>query len=189
MVAHPFLHMEVARLRNEDLLAKTARRRLAGGVAHQRLVAEPRTLEKGEDMTHRTRRIVTVAAAPVAALAAWALVRVAGIELEVSVGDGSVGPADVVLAALVGALVGWVVVRLLERHSSSPREHWSYLSSTALALSVIGPSWLADGLSAGALIAMHFLVASVVIFGFGKTLPPPPIRRAGRRVSSRSSSA
>jgi hypothetical protein len=51
------------------------------------------------------------------------------------------------------------------------REHWSYLSSTALAVSVIGPSWLAEGASAGALIALHFVVAAFVIVGFARTLP------------------
>jgi hypothetical protein len=123
-------------------------------------------------MTRRTRRrLVTAALAPASALAAWALIRLAGIDLEVSVGDGIVGPADVGVAALVGALAGWTAVRLLERHSPCPREHWSYLSSTALAVSVIGPSWLADGASAGALIALHFVVAVVVIVGFAKTLP------------------
>jgi hypothetical protein len=130
-------------------------------------------------MTRRTRRrIVTTAVAPASALAAWALIRLVGIDLEVSVGDGIVGPADVGVAALVGALGGWLAARLLERHSPCPREHWSYLSSTALALSVIGPSWLAEGASAGALIALHFVVAAVVIVGFAKTLPARQDRRA-----------
>jgi hypothetical protein len=56
-------------------------------------------------MTRRTRRrIVTTAVAPASVLAAWALIRLVGIDLEVSVGDGIVGPADVGVAALVGAL-------------------------------------------------------------------------------------
>jgi hypothetical protein len=50
-------------------------------------------------MTHHTRRrIVTVALAPAAALAAWALVTLLGIDLVVSTGDGTVGPADVLTA-------------------------------------------------------------------------------------------
>jgi hypothetical protein len=72
-------------------------------------------------MTHRTRRrIATVVLAPVAALSLWALIRLIGVELVVSTGDGVVGPADVAVAALVGAAGGWLVVRLLERHSRSP---------------------------------------------------------------------
>jgi hypothetical protein len=123
-------------------------------------------------MTHRTRRrIFTVALAPAAALAAWGLVKLLGIELVVSTGDGTVGPADVLAAALTGAVGAWLVVRLLERHSRRPRRLWSFVGSTALAVSIIGPAWLADGASSVALIALHFVVAIVVISGFAGTLP------------------
>ncbi len=123
-------------------------------------------------MTHRTRRrIGTVVLAPVAALTAWAFIRLLGIDLVVSAGDGTVGAADVFVAALVGALAGWLVVRLLERHSRRPRPWWSFVGSTALALSIIGPAWLADGASAVALIALHIVTAVVVISGFAGTLP------------------
>ncbi len=122
-------------------------------------------------MTHRTRRrIGTVVLAPAAALTAWAFIRLIGIDLVVSAGDGTVGPADVVVAALVGALAGWFVVRLLERHSRHPRLWWSFVGSTALAVSIIGPAWLADGASSVALIALHVVTAVVVISGFAGTV-------------------
>lgn len=128
-------------------------------------------------MTHRTRRrLVTVVLAPAAALAAWAFIRLIGIELDVSTGSGTVGPADVLAAALLGALAGWVVVRVLDRHGRRPRRLWAFIGSTALAVSVIGPSWLADGASAVALVSLHFVTAVVVISGFAGTLP---VRRAG----------
>lgn len=117
------------------------------------------------------RRLLTVALAPSLALAAWALLRLLGVDLTVSVGDGTVGAADVVVAALVGALAGWTVVRLLERHSRRPRICWVVLGSAALAVSIIGPASLADGASIAALIALHVLVAIVVIGGFAETLP------------------
>jgi ABC-type Co2+ transport system permease subunit len=127
---------------------------------------------KGEEMTHRTRRRVgTVVLAPAAALITWALIRLSGIDLVVSSGDGTVSAADVLSAALVGALGGWVVVRLLERYSGRPRASWSFVGSTALAVSVIGPAWLADGASSVALIALHVVTAVVVISGFVSTLP------------------
>jgi hypothetical protein len=66
------------------------------------------------------RRIATVILAPVAALAAWAVVRLIGVDLVVSSGDGTVGRVDVLTAALFGALAGWFVVQLLERRSSRP---------------------------------------------------------------------
>jgi hypothetical protein len=122
-------------------------------------------------LTHRTRRIGTVLLAPVAAITAWASIRLIGIDLVVSTGNGSVGPVDVFVAALVGALAGWFVVRLLERRSRHPRPWWSFVGSTALAVSIIGPAWLADGASSVALITLHIVTAAVVISGFAGTLP------------------
>jgi Family of unknown function (DUF6069) len=123
-------------------------------------------------MINRTRRrIGTVVLAPAAALLAWAFIRVTGVDLVVSTGDGVVGPGDVFAAALVAALAGWAAVALLERWSTRPRSRWTWLASTALAVSVIGPSWFADGASAVCLIALHVVTAVVVIGGFAATLP------------------
>jgi hypothetical protein len=97
-----------------------------------------------ETMTsRRRRRIATVALAPVAALTAWGLIQLVGIELTVSVGDGTVGPADVLEAALLAASAGWLVARLLERYSRHPRQRWLFVGSTALAVSIIGPMHVA----------------------------------------------
>jgi hypothetical protein len=140
-------------------------------------------------MTHRTRRrISTVVLAPAAALSGWALSQLVGIDLVVSAGDGSIGPGDVFAAALVGALAGWFVVRTLENHGRHPRMRWSFVGSTALAVSIVGPVWLADGASSVVLIALHVLTAVVVIVGFAGTLPvyrsageTLPARRGSRR--------
>lgn len=117
------------------------------------------------------RRIATVVLTPVAALLGWAAIRLLGIDLLVSTGDGTVGPGDVVAATLAAALGGWFVVRLLERRTAHPRGWWAFVGSTALSVSIIGPSHFADGASAVALIALHFVVAIVVITGFASTLP------------------
>lgn len=123
-------------------------------------------------MSHRTRdRLRTVVSTPAAALAAWALTRSAGIDLAVASGDVTVGPADVVAAALAAALAAWVVVRMLERHSRQPRRAWAVTGTTALAISIAGPAWLADGASAAALILLHVVTAGVVVTGFARTLP------------------
>jgi Family of unknown function (DUF6069) len=124
-------------------------------------------------MTHRNfRRLATVVLAPVAALAAWAIARLLGIDLAVSGASGTVGAGHVVAAALAGAVAAWLVVALVERRSRHPRAAWGLIASTGLSLSVIGPSWLADGAAgAVALIALHFVVAVVVIVGFAGTLP------------------
>jgi Family of unknown function (DUF6069) len=125
-------------------------------------------------MTRNTqRRIATVVIAAVAALLGWGLIRLLGIDLAVSTGDGTVGPTDVAVAASLGALGGWVVVRQLERHTLKPLAWWAFIGSTALSVSTIGPSHFAAGASLVALDALHFLVAIVVITGFALTLPAP----------------
>jgi hypothetical protein len=134
-------------------------------------------------MTHRNfRRLATVVLAPVAALAAWAIVRLLGIDLDVSGATGTVGAGDVVAAALAGAVAAWLVVALVERSSRHPRAAWGLIASTGLSLSVIGPSWLADG--AVALIALHVVVAVVVIVGFAGTLPARCGQRPGRMCAA-----
>jgi hypothetical protein len=93
-----------------------------------------------EPKRHPTRRrIATVVLAPIVALGGWALIRLAGIDLTVSVDPGTVRAGDVFAAALVAALGAWGVVLLLERYTRSPRRWWPFIGSTALALSVIGP--------------------------------------------------
>src|SRR4051812_39616769 len=91
------------------------------------------------------RRAATVLAAPLAALAAWALFRAGGVTFHVSTGNGRVRASDVVVAATVAALVAWVVARALESRLQRPRLWWIRVGSTCFAVSIAGPSWLADG--------------------------------------------
>jgi hypothetical protein len=130
-------------------------------------------------MSYRTRRrLVTVILAPAAALATWGVTRLIGVDLVVSIGNGEVGPGNVLFAALIGALAGWGAARLFERRSSNPRAWWSFTASTAIPVSLIGPSWLAEGSSLAALSAMHVVTALVVIVGFVPTIPVKAPRRA-----------
>jgi hypothetical protein len=48
------------------------------------------------------RRLATVVVAPAAALTGWAVVRLIGVDLVLKTG-GTVGPVEVLVAALVGA--------------------------------------------------------------------------------------
>ena len=121
---------------------------------------------------HRiSRRFATLVFAPSVALGAWGVVRLIGVDLVVSTGSGQVRAEDVVFAATVVSLLAWLVASQLERHVQRPRQWWGFLTSAALAISMIGPSYLADGSSAVALICLHFVTAAVVIAGFGATLP------------------
>jgi hypothetical protein len=116
------------------------------------------------------RRLIAVGLAPAAALAAWGVGRALGADFVLKDGT-TVDAGDVVLAAVVGALAAWLVARWMERHSGRPRSLWAFVSSTALAASGIGPSWLADGVTALSLFGLHFVTAVVVIAGFMRTLP------------------
>ena len=123
------------------------------------------------------RRIATILLTPFAALAAWALLRAAGVSFHVSTGDGRVGAVDVLVVATLAAALGWAVVRQLERRVERPRLWWARVASTALAVSIVGPSRLADGGSGVALTALHVVTAVVIILGFTPTVP---VRRGGR---------
>jgi hypothetical protein len=107
-----------------------------------------------------------VAAAMVVALAIWTLARLLDVELTAGKGaDASpVGATDVLVTALLAGLAAWGVHALLVRRGAA--RWWPFVGSTALAISVIGPSWLADGMAAVVLIAMHLAVGAVLIAGF-----------------------
>jgi hypothetical protein len=112
-----------------------------------------------------------VAAAMVVALAIWALARLLGVELTVGKGQDAsqVGAVEVLVVALLAGLAAWGVHALLARRGAARR--WPLVGSTALAISIIGPTWLADGLAGVVLIGMHLAVGVVLIAGF--TAPAP----------------
>jgi uncharacterized protein DUF6069 len=125
--------------------------------------------------TTRTTRgsLAVVAAGMATALVAWAVIQLLGIDLTVEAGSGTaqVGAVDVLLASLVAGLAAWGVYTLLA-HWGQPR-WWPSIGSIGLALSMLGPSYLADGISAFSLICLHILVAVVLITGFARSIPLP----------------
>jgi uncharacterized protein DUF6069 len=108
-----------------------------------------------------------VAAAAVVALAIWAVVRLLGVDLTVRIGQDSseVGPLDVLVTTVLAGLAAWGVHRVLARRARTAR-WWPFVGSTAIAVSMIGPSYLADGAAAVALISMHIAVGVVLVWGF-----------------------
>ncbi|MPZ47972.1 MAG: hypothetical protein GEU75_01425 [Dehalococcoidia bacterium] len=113
-----------------------------------------------------TRSVAIIATAVAVALALWGLFAATGVELTLKEGGPAdeVGVVDVLIASIVGALGAWVAYNFLARRGWA--RWWPFIGSTALAISVAGPSWLADGEAALALISMHFAVAIVLISGF-----------------------
>ena len=76
----------------------------------------------------------------------------------------------VVTAPLAG-LVGLGVRTQLARRWAD--RSWPVVGGAALAVSIIGPIWLADGLACVVLIGMHVAVGFVLIAGFAKLSPRP----------------
>jgi FtsH-binding integral membrane protein len=127
--------------------------------------------------------LAVVATAIAAALVAWAVIRLVGVDLTLKNGasqvGSQVGPVDVLLASLAAGLAAWGVYALLARWRRA--RWWPFIGSTALAISITGPSYLADGISAVALICLHVIVGVVLIAGFTLFVPRPYLR-AGRAV-------
>jgi hypothetical protein len=111
-----------------------------------------------------------VAAATVIALAIWALARMLGVEVTVGRGPDAtpVGAADVLVTVVLAGLAAWGVQTLLARRRAAG--WWPFVGSTALAISIIGPTWLADGVAGVVLIGMHLAVGLVLIAGFHRSV-------------------
>ena len=113
--------------------------------------------------------VILVAA--VVALTIWSAARLVGVELTVGKGadPSQVGPLDVLVATVLAGLLAWGGHSLLARTPRSTARGWPFVGSTAIAISLTGPSYLADGASAVALIAMHVAVGAVLIWGFARS--------------------
>ncbi|MCO5222728.1 MAG: DUF6069 family protein [Thermomicrobiales bacterium] len=113
-----------------------------------------------------------IAVATVAALVVYGLIR--GLWLEpIAEQNGSDEPvtwAMVLGATVIAGFLAWGVATLMERAGKA--RWWPALGSTVLALSILGPSYLADGASAVALIILHFTVAIILITGFSGLILP-----------------
>jgi hypothetical protein len=111
-----------------------------------------------------------VAAALVVALAIWALARLLGVDLIVGKGQDArlVGAVDVLVTVMLAGFAAWTVEKLLARCGVAG--WWPFVGSTALAISIIGPTWLADGMASVVLIGMHLAVGFVLIAGFNRSV-------------------
>ncbi len=116
----------------------------------------------------RSGRIVTILVAPVAAMLIWL---VQGPHLMVRTGEGvtEVSPAAVIATSLAAGIAGWLVLAVLERYSARPRRNWTVIATAVLVLSLLGPILSAVTVAtAGALIAMHAVVGTILISGLSR---------------------
>ncbi len=127
----------------------------------------------------RTRALVAAGGA-LAAAAAWIVeVPVLGIGLSIRFGGGhqpggshiqTIGAAQVIGVSLAAALLGWLLLTIIEKRTPHARRAWTGLALTALAASLALPLIAATTIAATAgLIVLHVAVAAVVIPGLART--------------------
>lgn len=126
----------------------------------------------------RTAGVTAVAAA--VGLALWAIARLLGVDLDVTVSGEvrQVGPPDILLATALAGLAAWITHSVLARTARTAR-WWPFVGSTAIAISMLGPSYLADGASAVVLIWMHLAVGTVLIKGLTSRLSESDLATCG----------
>lgn len=87
----------------------------------------------------RLGRVVAIAIAAAATGLAWLLGRWAHVDyvVDTPIGNRQITLALTVVATLAAGLVGWGVIALLERYTSSPRAVWVALTLVVLVLSIV----------------------------------------------------
>lgn len=119
-----------------------------------------------------TNDLVTVAAAVVCALITWALAtQLGGIVLEVRDASGlrSVDGVAVAMVAALAALLGVLSLRLLERFTPKALPIWLGVAIAVALLSLLGTLGATSPAATGTLMALHSVVAAVVILGLGRS--------------------
>jgi hypothetical protein len=113
-----------------------------------------------------------IVAATVAALVVYGLIRWLWVKpvAEINGKDQVVGWTYVLIVTVLAGLIAWGVALLLKRAGKA--KWFPFIGSTALAISIIGPSYQSDGSSAVALIVLHFVVGIVLIYGLTHVVLP-----------------
>ena len=119
-------------------------------------------------------RALSAAGGAVAAALAWVVeVPVLGIHLTFRFGAGhvqTISVGQVIGVAVAAALLGWLLLALLERRTPRARLLWTVTAVAALAASLALPLAAATTTSAIAgLIVMHVIVGSVLIPAMART--------------------
>jgi hypothetical protein len=121
----------------------------------------------------RARALAAAGGALAAALAWIVEVPLLGIHLSFRFGPSpimTIAVGQVIGVTVVAALLGWLLLAVLERRSPQARLVWTAIALAALAVSLVLPLAAATTTSATiALIVMHLAVAAVVIPAMART--------------------
>src|ERR1700733_6053006 len=120
------------------------------------------------DIKQGRTRALCAAGGALAGAVAWIVeVPLLGIHLNFRFGTGhiqTIAAGQVIGVSLAASLLGWLLLALLERHTSHARPVWTSIALAALAASLALPLAVATTTSAEAgLIAMHLTVGASVI--------------------------
>jgi len=132
------------------------------------------TTSAAPDAKQSRARALCIASGAAAAAIAWAIeVPLLGVRLTVRFGamhPQVVTAGQVIGAALVAGLIGWLLLAVLDRRTPRARTVWTVTALLVLALSLLLP--LAAGTTAAAvtgLLVLHLTVGAVVIPGLART--------------------
>jgi len=90
-----------------------------------------------------------------------AVLRAAGVPLAVR---GEIPLAGFAQITLIGAVIGGVLLAVLNRHSSAPHRRFIQLSIGLTALSCVAPAVLVDTIASKiALVALHLVAAAIIV--------------------------
>ena len=98
---------------------------------------------------------------------------VAAVDLAVESGSSprDIGLVSVIVTAVVVAVAGAGLLRLLERRTSRGRRTWTAIAVALWAVSFAGPAVAASGSAALTLVALHLVVGAVVVVGLLRRHP------------------
>jgi hypothetical protein len=136
----------------------------------EQMSTKPNTVSTEAPAT-RSRRLIAVASAVVAAVAGWVSIEgIGGVDLHAPAFDATTATPDiglgaVVFASLVASLAAWALLAVLERYSSRPRRIWTILVVAGLVVSLGGPmsGGGIDTANRALLALLHVIVAAVLI--------------------------
>lgn len=125
------------------------------------------------DTARRTTRAAGSVAAALVALLIWAIAGpVAGVDFTVTSSGRSmeVGAGLVLANALIGSLLGWALLAILERFTSRPRRIWVITALVVMVLSFVMPlNAEASTAARWVLVSLHLAVGAVIIPVFART--------------------
>jgi predicted permease len=126
------------------------------------------------DIKQGRARALCAAAGALAAALAWTVeVPLLGIHLNFRFGTGhiqTIAVGQVIGVTVAAALLGWLLLAILERRTPRARSLWTAIAVAALAASLALPLAAATTTSAvAALIVMHMTVGATVIPAMART--------------------